>query len=125
MRQIILFETRKNTITGRQTVSGVYWFPVAATPAGSRVPQPGFQSQAGTLSGAIALTPAEQTALEDGSVREETFGLDISLSASNAQIQGELQRQWSDRAAAIAAEPPARQFYGVSWNGTSWGLGAT
>lgn len=123
MRQIIILETRKNLSTGKQSVTGAYWFAIPASPAGSRVPRPAFVSAGVSLSGAAALTTTEQAALEDGSVREESFNVELSLSATNAQIQGELQRQWTDRNTALAAEPPPRQFYGVSWNGTTWGVG--
>lgn len=125
MRQIIILETRKNLSSGKQSVTGAYWFAVPASPAGARVPRPGFVSVCVGLSGAAAISTAEQTALEDGSVKEEPFSVELSLSATNAQIQGELQRQWTDRNTAIAAEPPPRQFYGVSWNGTTWGVGSS
>jgi hypothetical protein len=125
MRQIIILETRKNQGSGRQNITGAMWCPIAATPAGARVPKTGFVSVCAGLTGAAAITTAEQVALEDGSVREEPFHAELSISATNTQIQQELIRQWNDRSAAIAAEPPPRQFYGVSWNGAAWGVGVS
>jgi hypothetical protein len=116
-RQIIVLETRK-AVDGVTNVTGVNWFAIAA--ANARVPRNGYVSAASGLTGAKAITPAEQTALEDGSVREESFAVQLAASTTNAQIQAELVRRYTDRAAAIAAEPPTRQFYGASWDGSVW-----
>lgn len=116
-RQIIILETRKG-VDGVTNVSGANWFAIAA--ANARVPRLGFISAAAGLTAAKAITPAEQTALEDGSVREEAFTVQLAASTTNAQIQAELVRRYTDRAAAIATEPPTRQFYGSSWDGATW-----
>jgi hypothetical protein len=44
----------------------------------------------------------------------------LAASTTTAQIQAELVRRYTDRATAIAAEPPTRQYYGASWDGVSW-----
>lgn len=116
-RQIIILETRK-AVDGVTNVTGVNWFAIAA--ANARVPHLGFSSAASGLAGAKAITPTEQAALEDGSVREESFSIQLAASTTNTQIQAELVRRFTDRAAAIATEPPTRQFYGASWDGTVW-----
>lgn len=116
-RQIVILETRKAG-DGVTRITGFNWFPIALATA--RVPRPGFVSAGVGLTGGAAITAAEQTALEDGLVREETFSTDFAASTTNAQIKAELVRKFVDRAAAIAAEPPMRQFYGVSYDGSVW-----
>lgn len=118
MRQVIVFETRKAG-DGITTVTGVFWFPIAAVNA--RVPFPGgFGSVAQILTGAKAITPQEQADLDSGAVREEQFSIPLSASNTTAQLQAELQRRWTDRKAALDASPPARQYFGASWDGASW-----
>lgn len=116
-RQIIVLESRKSG-DGTTSVSGVNWFPIAA--ADARVPKPGMQSAAKELSGAAVITAGEQTALETGAVREEGFGVLYAASTPLTQIKTDLVRRWTDRAAAIAAEPATRAFFGISYDGTAW-----
>lgn len=117
-RQIIILETVKGS-DGVTNVRTVQWFPIAAPAA--RVPAPGFRSAAAALAGTSAqITASEQASLDDGSVREEVVNVQIAASATNAQIKAELVRRYSDRAAAIAAEPPTRQYFGVSYDGAAW-----
>ena len=117
MRQVIILDTRKGG-DGVTQVSGFHWFPI--TVATAKVTRPSFVSLGNLFAGAKALTAAEQLALEDGSVREEGFNISYSVSTTTAQIQADLQRRWIDRKAAIDAEPPTRQFYGLAWDGTTW-----
>lgn len=117
MRQIIILDTPRAG-DGKTVVTGFNWFPIANVLA--RVPKPGFQSAGSALDAAHQVTGAEQAALEDGSVREERFNLTFSASTTRVQIEGELARQWTDRKAAIDAEAPSRQFFGRSWDGTTW-----
>lgn len=117
MRQIIVLETRKGG-DGVSVVNGFFWFPISNVNA--RVPRPGFISAGSSLTGAAAITPAEQAALEDGSVREENFAVNFAASTTVAQVKADLVRRYTDRAASVAAEPPTRAFYGLSYDGTSW-----
>ena len=116
MRQVVILDTRK--VDGTIQVSGFHWFPIVNTAA--RVPRPSFVSLGNLFAGAKALTPAEQLALEDGSVREESFSVPYSASTPVTHIQLDLQRRWTDRKAAVDAEPPTRQFYALAWDGTTW-----
>lgn len=120
MRRIIILETVASAATGEVRVTGVFWFSIAA--AAAKVPRPGMVSVAAGLSGAAVITVDEQAALESGDVREEPFTLSYSSSTSAANIKGDLVQRWNDRNAAIAAAPPTRQFFGVSWNGTAWSV---
>jgi hypothetical protein len=116
-RQIIILETNKAG-DGYKSVNTVMWFPIAASNA--RVPRPGFVSRASSLTGADAITQTEQTALEDGSVREEASQSQYPDTATNNEIKADLVKRFSSRSTAIAAEPATRQFYGVSYNGSAW-----
>ena len=116
-RQILLTETAKAS-DGITVVTGFFWFPIAASNA--RVPRPAFVSAGVGFTGSALMTAGEQTALEDGSVREERWVKQFSASTTNAQIKAELQRCYVDRTAAVALEPATRQFYGVSFDGTVW-----
>lgn len=113
-RQIIVLETVKAS-DGVVAVNVVQWFPIAA--ATNRTPRPGAVSRAAS---AITVLPAEQASLEDGSVREEFINVGYPASMTTAAIKADLQKRYTDRATAIAAEPPIRQFYGVTFDGTAW-----
>jgi hypothetical protein len=115
-RQIVLLETPESG--GVMTVTGFFWF--AITDVTARVPRPGFTSAGTGLTGTKALTAPEVADLESGAVREERFSITFATSTTNAIIRGELQRRWTDRAADLAAEAPTRQFFGSSWDGTTW-----
>ena len=114
---MLLLETRKGA-DGFTSVTGFNWFPIAA--ANAKVPRPSFVSAGAPFLAGKAITSAEQIALEDGSTREKQFTVSYPVSTTNAQIQADLQRRWTDRKAAIDAEPPTRQFYALAWDGTSW-----
>lgn len=115
-RQIIILETRRLT-DGSNTIAGVNWFPIASVPA--QVPLPGFTSVCANLTGGAAMTAPEQAALIAGTTREELFLLNYSSATSTATIKADLQKRYVDRTAAIALEPPIRQFYGVSFDSVS------
>lgn len=118
MRQVIVFETRKAN-DGVTTITGLHWFPIAASAA--RVPYPlGFVSGAAVLTGEKAVSTQEQADLDSGAVREERFSVEMAASATTAQMQAELQRRWTDRKAAIDALPATRQYFGASWDGSVW-----
>ena len=116
MRQVFIQETRRAG-DGEISVTGFRWHSVAA---GNRVPKPAFVSQAAEFDVAKRPTVQEQTDLESGAVREERFSITYSITTTRAQIEADLQRRWTDRQAAVDAEPLARQFYGRAWDGVSW-----
>lgn len=117
MRQVVILETRKAG-DGITQVNGFNWYPIATATA--RIPKPQFVSAGVILDPAHAITAAEQADLESGAVREEVFSLGFASSNTRAQIESELQRRWTDRKAALDAEPAPRQFFGRSWDGTGW-----
>jgi hypothetical protein len=116
MRQIVILDCPKQG--GKQLITGVFWFAITAPTA--RVPLTGFASRLAGLTGAKALTAQEQADLASGAVREESFAVEFADSTTGTQMQDELQRQWTARNAAIAAEPAVRRFYARTWDGTTW-----
>lgn len=116
-RQVVILDTRRAG-DGTTQVSGFNWFPISVVAA--RVPLTGFVSAGVGLPSAKALTAAEQTALDDGSVREERFSISYPSNVTVASVQNDLQDRWTTRKAAIDAEPAVRQFYGRTWDGASW-----
>lgn len=116
-RQIVILETRKGG-DGVTSVNGFHWFPIAV--AAARVPLSSFVSAGASLTGPKAITAAEQTSLDDGSVREERFSVVYPSNVTVANVQADLQDRWTTRKAAVDAEPATRQFYGRTWDGTSW-----
>lgn len=116
-RQVVILETRAGG-SGVTQVNGFNWFPIAVVAA--RVPLTSFVSAGSALTGPKAITSPEQTALDDGSVREERFSNTYPSNVTVAGVQADLQDRWTTRKAAIDGEPATRQFYGRTWDGTSW-----
>jgi hypothetical protein len=115
-RQIVVLETRKGG-DGLTSVNGVMWFPIVA--AAARLPRAGYVSGLNQLT-SPSLTAQEQAALEDGSVREEPFAVSYPSTVTLAQVKSDLVSRYAARASAIAAEPAIRQFYGLTFDGTTW-----
>jgi hypothetical protein len=116
-RQITVLESRKAS-DGVTVVSGAFWFPIAA--ANARVPKPQFVSVLLSVPAPNAITVAEQAQLESGEGREESFSVTNAASMTLAQWKADLQRRYTDRATAVAAEPAARVFYGLTYDGAAW-----
>lgn len=108
-RQITVL-TQQGVSSGTRQVKCVFWFTIA--PANAQVPIPGFQSRATTVS------TAEQTALENGSVREEIQDFEFPSSYTATEMKALINKRYTDRAAAIAIEPATRAFYGVTYDPT-------
>ncbi len=115
MRQIIALETNPNT-GGTNNVRAVLWFPISL--ASARVPKAGFTSAAAGVPG--GLTQTELDALADGSVLEEVVSIPYATTTTTAAIKADLIKRWTDRKDYIATVAPTRQFYGVSYDGTTW-----
>lgn len=109
-RQIIILETNPAD-GGQKTVRCVFWFAIAA---GSRIPLPSFVSEFKTP------TTEEATALQDGSVVEEVHTYHYPNSYNATSIRAALAAAWTDRKAWRDAQPNTGQFYGSSWDGTTW-----
>jgi hypothetical protein len=116
MRQVVILDCPKRG--GKQLITGVMWFSIPTVAA--QVPIPGFSSALASFVGAKALTAQEQADLASGAVREEHFAVEFADTTTGTQMQDELQRQWTARNAAIAAEPAVRRFYARTWDGVSW-----
>lgn len=116
-RQITILETTKAS-DGVTTIRCVFWYPIANVNA--RVPRPQFVSALVDVPAPNNVTPTEQADLESGAVREEVLSVTSPVSATLAQVKGTLVLRYTDRAAAVAAEPATRAFYGVSYNGSAW-----
>lgn len=116
-RQITVLETVKAS-DGVTSVRGVFWYPIANVNA--RVPRPQFVSAIISVTGSTAITAPEQAQLETGEVREEVFSITLAASTNVSQAKLELQRRFTDRAAAVALEPATRALYGLTFDGTNW-----
>lgn len=116
-RLITVLESRRGS-DGTTTVSGAFWFAISQSTA--KVPKPGYTSVLANVTGDNAITTAEQTGLEDGSIREEPFNVSYPSSVTLTEVQTDLVKRQATRAAAIAAEPATRQFYGRTFDGTIW-----
>jgi hypothetical protein len=116
-RQITVLETVKAS-DGVTNVRCVFWYNI--TSVNARVPKPQFVSALLDVSSPNNVTPAEQTLLESGQTREELVNITLAASTNVAQAKLELQRRYTDRAAAVAAEPATRALYGLTFDGTVW-----
>jgi hypothetical protein len=116
-RQITVLETKPGG-DGQTVINGVFWYTISNVLA--RVPRPQFVSALLSVTGPTAITVAEQAQLESGEVKEEVFSITIAASTTLAQAKADLQRRYTDKAAKVAVEPATRQFYGLTFDGTSW-----
>ncbi len=110
-RQIIILETSRGTGQGDTSVRHAFWF---AVPVARRVPTPGAASVFRNT------TAAEVTALQDGSVYEEVYEVQIPVGQTVAQIKATLEARYAARQAELTALPNVNQYYAVSWDGTVW-----
>lgn len=111
MREIIILETFPGTGLGDTTVRHAFWF---AVPLARRVPKANATS---VYRDASAL---ELVALQDGSVYEESYSIQIPAGQTIAQIKTLLEGRYAARLTTLSALPNVNQFYGNSWDGTIW-----
>lgn len=100
--------------TNDNEFSYVLWadVPVARQP---------FYANANAKSAWAGATTADNTALQNGSVVEQSGAQRVPVGATTAQMQAFLQQRWTDYQAAITAANPW-QRYGSTWDGTTWVL---
>ncbi|MDQ3259039.1 MAG: hypothetical protein M3R15_35110 [Acidobacteriota bacterium] len=110
-RQIIILETLRGTGQGDTSVRHVFWF---AVPVARRVPKPLATSAFRDT------TAAEIAALENGSVYEEVYDIQIPTGQTSAQIRVLLEGRYAIRQAELSALPNINAYYGTSWDGTVW-----
>lgn len=114
-RQIIVLEQLYDN-PGTLTIQLAFWFPVTNT--ANRRPQPGLVSRAASALAAVSqpITAQEQTDLESGGVREEFVPMTFPTTYTTQQLKDEINARYSARAAAVAAEPAIRAYFGVTFS---------
>jgi hypothetical protein len=110
-KQIIVLDTLGND-GGTLAVTAVFWFPVTS---GQESPKPTLTASAWT--GASA---PEITALQLGTVIEEVQQYRFPNSYTLNQIKTELVSLYAARKVYLDALPFKGQYYGRSYDGTSW-----
>jgi hypothetical protein len=106
-RQITVLEQNLGE-QGTRQVKLVFWYPVVG--ATKQVPKPGLISQATNV------LAQEQADLEAGLIREEVVFVSFPSSYTTAQMKAEINARYTDKAAAVAAEPAVRAFYAVTFD---------
>lgn len=116
-RQIIVLEVNQGT-AGYKAIKVVFWFAIAAA---KQYPKPTFQSSVdAVLAGGGAVSQGELAQLQSGALLEEVQVLNFASTYTALEIKAELQRLYTDRAAAVAVLPNPISFYGVSFDGLVW-----
>ena len=111
MRQIIILETLRGTGQGDTSIRHALWF---AVPVARRVSKP---TAASAFRDAL---PLETAALQDGSVIEEVYEIQIPSGQTGAQIKATLEARYLASQAELTALPNINSYYGTSWDGTIW-----
>lgn len=115
------FAATKQVIVLNQTSNGtdvtynvLFWYPITANlvtrTSGS------LWVASGTSTGA---TTAEHTAIQNGSILEESGSVTVPVGTPIAAIQAILQQKWAKRNTQIAGQG-TNQFYGNFWDGGIW-----
>lgn len=116
-RQIIVLDISQAN-GGQKAVRVAFWFPIAQAKA---YPKPTFQSAVDpTLAQAGQPSAQEISDLRAGLVLEEVGVYIFASSYTTAQIKADLQQLYTDRLAAVTAQPNPISFYGVSFDGAVW-----
>lgn len=92
------------------SIQVVFWFAVTGTP----VPKTNAVSAYSKISG------PELSQISSGAVIEEQYTFQAPHGSTNLQLQTILSGLYNARAAWLAAQLPSNQYYGVSWDGTTW-----
>lgn len=112
MKKIIVL--RRVPGDGGTILTYLEWHPIAT---GRQVPL-----QPGRLSYYAEATQEETAAINSGAVIEERYQLAILSSATVAQVKAQLEARYNARQAELDAMPNPNQFYGVTWDGTTWSI---
>jgi hypothetical protein len=108
---IILTQSRDNGSSDRR-IRFVFWIPV--TQVNRRVPLPGASS---AYTGA---TEPEIAEIQSGAVIELLLESNVPSGATANQVRTELEARYAAEAARIGALPNPMQFFGTTWDGTTW-----
>lgn len=115
-KQIIILETNPSD-GGMVSVRCAFWFPVTA---GQEVALSSFSSAWKATPNNPGPSATETTDLQDGRVVEEVRTFSFPRSFTATQIRGSLVAAYTDRLAYRVTLPDTGQFYGTSYDGTSW-----
>lgn len=114
-KQIIILEANRTPGAPGMDLRFVFWF---AIPPARRIPLPVIDPMP-SVSAYRDATQAEIAALLDGSVLEEVYNTKL-VRTTASEVKTMLEAKYEDRKADLAASPSPTQFYGSSWDGTSW-----
>ena len=113
-KQIIVLS--KTTTETEVTYSCLFWFPITTKPA----PQTAGSAWAPITGATTGASAAENTAIQNGTVKEEAneFTFPVGLAVGN--IEAFLQQAWTNRNNELSGIG-AYQFEGSYFDGTTWG----
>lgn len=111
MAKQIIVQSVSPQVGGETMVNVVFWFPVAS---GKEYPRPNAGS---VYPGAQA---AEITAIQAGSVIEESRSYIIPSNYTKAQAEAFLLAAFNSRQTYLGTRPAVGEFYGVSYDGSAW-----
>ena len=109
-KQIIVLGV-SSQVGGEYSINAVFWYPVEA---GKELPAPSITS-AYKLASA-----AEITALQSGSVLEESRNYIVPSSYTIALVETFLLTMYNAKVAYMASKPETGNFYGFNYDGTVW-----
>jgi hypothetical protein len=84
------------------------------------LPNPSFVSAWKALGASAGPSAAQITALQNGTVIEQTGSVTVSSATAISSVENTLTSDCSTRQAYISNIPGAGSFYGFTWNGTAW-----
>jgi hypothetical protein len=114
-KQIHVLDQQTGSDDGTRTIRCVFWYPVIGVTR--QIPIPGFKSNAP----AANVSVQDQADLESGALLEEMLVFAFPTSYTTAQMKALINQRYTDKAAAIAADPAKRAFYGVFFDSvTGW-----
>jgi hypothetical protein len=98
------------------TYNVLFWFPITSKPQ-PQTTGSAWTPVTGISTGAAA---AENTAIQNGTVKEESYSFSFPVGTPVATIEAYLQQAWTNRNAQIAGVG-AYQYYGSYYDGAAWG----
>src|SRR5690349_14296269 len=111
-KQIIVLD--ESTSETQVIYRAAFWFPLTFNPVSQTA---GSVWVASGIS--VGASAAENLAIQNGTIKEETRDFSFPVGTPVAAIQAVLQQAWAKRNAQIGGQG-ANQFYGSFFDGTSW-----
>jgi hypothetical protein len=109
-REIIVLDTTVDG-NGNQNIRYLFWLAVGAN---KQLPNPT------AVSSYRGATVAELASLQSGATVEVLGSTQYPNGTAVATIEADLQARWSTANTAFQALPNLNQFFGASWDGTTW-----